>query len=83
MTVCGGQRREGRHRIWRESRHGNRRNAGDAENGIEQRAIFGAQAVNFSALVVDFGAPLRKFVVERALGARGHTSAEDFHEFHR
>jgi hypothetical protein len=82
MTVCGGLRREGRHRIWRESRHGNRRNAGDAKNGIQQGAIFGAKAGDFGALAGDFGARLRKFVVKRALGARGHTSAEDFHEFH-
>ena len=54
MTDCGGQRREGRHRIWCERWHGNRRNAGDAENGIQQRAIFGAEARDFVALVGRF-----------------------------
>ena len=47
MTVCGGQRREGRYGKWWNARH--------SENRIEQRAIFGAQAFNFSALLGDLG----------------------------
>jgi len=46
MTDCGGQRREGR--------DGQRWNTRDAENGIEQRAIFRAEASNFVALPDDF-----------------------------
>ena len=42
-------------------RCGYRRNAGDAENGIEQCAIFRAEADNFSALKGDFRIFLREF----------------------
>jgi hypothetical protein len=42
-------------------RRRNRRNAGDAEDGIEQGAIFGAQADNFSALKGGFRIFQREF----------------------
>ena len=39
-------------------RRRNRRNAGDAEDGIEQGTIFGAEANNFCALPGDFSSLL-------------------------
>ena len=45
-------------------RRRNRRNAGDAEDGIEQGAIFGAEARDFSSLLADFDALLGDHRVE-------------------
>jgi hypothetical protein len=56
MTLCGEQ-----HRRWKRHFHWYGRNAGDAEDGIQQRAIFGAKARNFVLLRGDRGALLIVF----------------------
>ena len=45
-------------------RRRNRRNAGDAENGIQQGAIFGAEARDFNSLLANFHALLGDHRVE-------------------
>ena len=51
-------------------RRRNRRNAGDAENGIEQGAIFGAETGDFNSLLCVSSAFTREFGFEGA-GAAG------------
>ena len=72
MTLCGEQ-----HRRWKRRVGDDRRNAGDAENRVQQGAIFCAQARDFVLLRGDRSALLRDFEFEGACVARARDAAPD------
>jgi len=63
-------------------RRRNGRNAGDAKNGIEQCAIFGAQAGDFSSLLCVSSAFTREFGFEGAGVAACGEAAPHFSKIH-